>query len=112
MTTYTAAAVCKSSLPDRDGALWFSECKPARSVGSRRRGKITEYPNGMSYGSQPYSIATGPDGALWFTEAAGARIGRIRPTEVTEYFDGITPTERPDDITVGPDGAMWFAEFE
>ncbi len=34
----------------------------------------------------PFSIASGPDGNLWFTENYGARIGRITPSgDVTEF---------------------------
>ena len=39
-------------------------------------GQVTEYASGISPNAQPYGIAAGPDGALWFTEFAG-RIGRI-----------------------------------
>ncbi len=113
ITTYTASGGLQDITAGPDGALWFTEMQAGKIGRITRHGKITEYSNGISYGSQPYSIATGPDGALWFTEAAGARIGRITTNgKVTEYSDGITPTERPDDITVGPDGAMWFTEFE
>jgi streptogramin lyase len=41
-------------------------------------GAFTEHPVPTS-GSAPYGITTGPDGALWFTEAFGNRIGRITP---------------------------------
>jgi virginiamycin B lyase len=30
-------------------------------------------------GAQPARIATGPDGALWFTEYAADQLGRIEP---------------------------------
>jgi virginiamycin B lyase len=36
--------------------------------------------------SGPYGIAAGPDGALWFTEMRGGRIGRITTGgEVSAY---------------------------
>jgi streptogramin lyase len=37
-------------------------------------------------GSSPTSITVGPDGALWFTEQTGNKIGRITTAGViTEY---------------------------
>ena len=65
-----------------------------------------EFP--ISPGSAPHGIAAGPDGALWFTEYAGNRIGRITTGgSVTEFT---VPSGGPDHITAGPDGALWFTE--
>jgi virginiamycin B lyase len=61
--------------------------------------------------SQPAGITVGPDGALWFTEENGHKIGRITTAgQITEYP---TPTQpsAPNEITTGPDGALWFTEF-
>jgi virginiamycin B lyase len=59
--------------------------------------------------SRPSAITTGPDGALWFTEAAG-KVGRITTGgSITEFpikGGGILHS-----ITTGPDGALWFTEF-
>ncbi|WP_200948561.1 MULTISPECIES: hypothetical protein [unclassified Bradyrhizobium] len=59
--------------------------------------------------SRPSAITRGPDGALWFTEAAG-RIGRITTDgELTEFpikGGGVVNA-----ITTGPDGALWFTNF-
>jgi streptogramin lyase len=61
--------------------------------------------------SQPVSIVSGPDGALWFTEGFGNKIGRITPDGVvTDEYPIPTPASSPDDITLGPDGILWFAE--
>jgi hypothetical protein len=59
--------------------------------------------------SATYDIATGPDGALWFTEQGTGQIGRITPSgTITEYATwGITPGFL-NNIAAGPDGAMWF----
>ncbi len=58
----------------------------------------------------PYSLTTGPDGALWFTLVHSGRIGRLVPGE--------EPTSHrldlhcgPTVITQGPDGALWFTEY-
>ena len=58
-----------------------------------------------------FGITTGPDGALWFTEALDNKIGRISTAGVfTEYpvpnLNG--RTAGPSSITSGPDGALWF----
>lgn len=73
-------------------------------------GTITEFPTLTPF-SEPFGIAAGPDGAMWFTEFNGNNIGRITPSgTVTELP---TPTSRsaPFAIAAGPDGAMWFTEF-
>ena len=61
--------------------------------------------------SNPYTIATGPDGALWFTESHGNKIGRITTAgAITEY--GIPSADtQPLAIIPGPDGAMWFTAY-
>jgi virginiamycin B lyase len=65
---------------------------------------ITEYPIPTA-NNGPQGITTGPDGALWFTEGNGNKIGRITTTGViTEYP---VPTAGSG-ITAGPDGALWF----
>ena len=70
-----------------DGALWFTEASCIREPGSRcivgnkigritTTGLVTEFTI-PSDGSGPHSITTGPDGALWFTEYYGSRVGRL-----------------------------------
>ena len=70
-----------------DGALWFTEASCVREPGSRctvgnkigritTTGVVTEF-SIPSDGSGSHSITTGPDGALWFTEYYGSRIGRL-----------------------------------
>lgn len=82
------------------------------------RGKVTEFPLPTG-GSGPDSITTGPDGALWFTESDGNRIGRSTtdgqihefplPYNFAEH-EAPFSTRAPGDIIVGPDGALWFTE--
>ena len=55
---------------------------------------ITEYPVPTAglpgLGSEPDGIAAGPDGAIWFTEAIGNKIGRISvvPTSKEQCKNG------------------------
>ena len=72
---------------------------------------VSEFPSGAS--SSPYSITTGPDNALWFTDATDNAIGRIDPSshQISEYT---LPTQQfagLRGITVGPDGAIRFTEY-
>ncbi len=61
--------------------------------------------------SNPNSIVAGPDGALWFTEWIGNKIGRITTAgAITEFSNGISPNSDPSIIKVGPDGNLWFSE--
>jgi streptogramin lyase len=67
---------------------------------------IAEFP----VSGQPYGIALGPDGNIWFTERLGNRIGRITPNGVISEFAIPTPGSEPMSIAVGPDGNLWFTE--
>ena len=55
-------------------------------------------------------IAPGPDGALWFTEASGSKIGRITLGGTVTEFSTLTANAQPLGIVAGPDCAMWFTE--
>lgn len=69
----------------------------------RRRNQLHRLGNRL-----PIGIASGPDGALWFTNATHfGSIGRISTSGVVSNFTG-TGIETPLSITTGPDGALWF----
>ena len=71
-------------------------------------GKLTEFPLTSAVG---LSIAGGPDGALWFTEPAANKIGRMTTTGVlTNEFGVSTASSGVFDIAAGPDNALWFTE--
>jgi virginiamycin B lyase len=73
---------------------------------------MTYFTKGISSGVALQDITLGPDGALWFTESTGDRIGRItKRGKITEYSAGITPGAKPYSIAPGPDGALWFTEI-
>src|ERR1017187_4158007 len=76
---------------------------------------ITEYPVPttsvfIQANGNPYGIAAGPDGALWFTEGIANKIGRITTTGAFTEYPVPTPFSGLDPITAGPDGALWFTE--
>ena len=68
-----------------DGALWFTESgsSEAANVGGNKIGRINLATRRLqqlpvpTMGSAPSGIAVGPDGAIWFTEAQGNKIGRV-----------------------------------
>lgn len=72
-------------------------------------GVITEYPIPTS-SSAPQQVTKGPDGALWFTEALGNKIGRI--TTSGSITETAIPTYNSAAVGIanGPDGALWFTE--
>jgi streptogramin lyase len=65
---------------------------------------ITEYAVPTA-GSAPTGIAAGPDGALWFTEFSGNKIGRMTPDGVvTNEFTVPTASSSSVGIAAGPEG--------
>jgi virginiamycin B lyase len=54
----------------------------------------------------------GPDGALWFTELGGQKIGRITTGGAATDFAVPTTPSSPLGIVTGPDGALWFTETQ
>ena len=66
---------------------------------------FTEFPTS----GPPWSIIAGPDGALWFTEAESAKIGRITTAGMITEFPIPQANADPTAITTGADGALWFS---
>src|SRR5204863_382337 len=57
------------------------------------------------------SLATGPDGNVWFTDCRDSRIGKVTiGGEVTEYPtpSACIVSEGVDGIATGPDGNIWY----
>ena len=101
--------------------MWFTEPVSGKIERITADGKINEFalPNPDA---QPWGITTGPDGALWFTEAScirkpgprciiGNKIGRITTAGLVTEFTVPTDGSGPHSITAGPDGALWFTEY-
>jgi len=58
--------------------------------------------SGLTANAEPFGITAGPDGALWFTELVGNRIGRITTGEaVSEFPSGLPPGNIPEQIVTG-----------
>src|ERR1700683_4897618 len=70
---------------------------------------FTEYPIPTA-SSGPIAIATGPDGALWFTEFYTNKIGRVTTAAAFTEYPIPTPSSGPTAIAAGADNAVWFIE--
>jgi virginiamycin B lyase len=66
-------------------------------------------PGGGIEGTEPTRIVAGPDGALWFTEQAATRIGRVTTSGSFSFFP-LPSGGNTYGIAVGPDGRIWFTE--
>src|SRR4051812_36530243 len=71
------------------------------AAGATSTGAIKEYAIPTA-DSNPQRIATGPDGNLWFTEAAGNKIGRITTSGAITEFPVPTPDAGLSWIAPGP----------
>ena len=77
----------------------------AKTSGRAVRGQsIAEFPIPTAAGL-PSGIAAGSDGAIWFAEFGGNRIGRITPAGAITEFPIPTPESGPTLLAAGPDGA-------
>jgi streptogramin lyase len=57
-------------------------------------------------------IAAGPDGALWFSELTGGKLGRITTAGVITEYPAPTPNSDALGIVAGPDGNLWLTEYQ
>jgi streptogramin lyase len=97
-----------------DGNMWVAEGFGSGAGNANAIAKITPAGQVTEYtiptaDSVPDDITVGSDGALWFTEEAGDKIGRITTSgQITEITlpSGATPQS----IASGPDGNIWFTE--
>src|SRR5262249_53928627 len=113
-------STCAAIAPGPDGNIWFTESDHNHSSIRIARIDLTKLngcdsnpalciaefvvPGGIDVG---YSgIASGPDGALWFTD--NGKVGRITTAGVITQFSAASATPQGG-ITLGPDGALWYA---
>ena len=74
-------------------------------------------PSDIALGSpEPWSIANGTDGYIWFTDNRLNRIGRLRPegSGTFAFSEWVIPTgaSAPRGIAVNKTGKVWFTEFQ
>src|ERR1035437_2009660 len=68
---------------------------------------INQFP--LTSDIQPWDIAAGPDGNVWYTVNGNSKVGRITTAGVITELS-LPNTSWPIGIVAGPDGAMWFTE--
>jgi len=56
------------------------------------------------------AVAVAPDGAVWFTELRGHRLGRLADGKITE-FELPRPDARPVGIAVDGSNNVWYADL-
>jgi virginiamycin B lyase len=88
---------------------------PFPHAGAAPIGTVTTF---CARGDGPTSIATGPDGKLWFTNLFNASIGRMTTSGATTTFNSPGPDlvdsaiYTPVGITPGPDGNLWYLNYQ
>lgn len=96
LTSKAAAVLCASLVLGSVASGPVDAAQPAGQVTS------VELPAGVA----AQRLAADPDGAVWFTDPAGQRIGRRSTTGVVSLF--AVDQGRPTDIEWG-DGRIWFS---
>jgi polyhydroxybutyrate depolymerase len=61
--------------------------------------------------AEPFDLAAGPDGSVWFTEFRADMIGRISQSGVLTQYKVPTAGAGPYQIAAGPQGSMCFTEY-
>jgi virginiamycin B lyase len=96
-----------------DGNVWACASDSSLIMRVTPSGTLTTFAT-PSANAQPYGIATGPDGNLYFTEpgvnGATNKIARITPSGTTTEFAIPTALSGPTLISAGPNNTMWFTE--
>lgn len=104
-----------------DGQLWFAETGPGDAAPSdfgannnigeiSVSGEIKEFRLPMT-DSDPAGVVLGPDGNVWFTEAATGDVRQITAGgKISDPFPAGTVTSMPAGIVTGPDANLWFTE--
>jgi streptogramin lyase len=86
----------------------------AAAVPAESAGSITLYHSPKislsTSGNSDNGITAGPDGALWFANAANQTIGRITTYGRVTAYQG-NGIGNPWPITTGPDGALWVGNW-
>ena len=93
------------------GGVWFTESAASKVAFMAVDGAIAEYST-LTPQSEPLGIAAAVDGAIWFAEYAGDKIGEFVPStgQMLESVHPLTPRAEPNSIAQGPDGSLWFTE--
>jgi streptogramin lyase len=89
--------------------LWVTEKNTSRIARVSTEGSVVEY--SLPGESGPTGISEGPDGNLWFTDYASARIGELTQAGTIAAEFALPAGSEPKTIVSGPDGDLWFGEW-
>ncbi|MDO9354543.1 MAG: hypothetical protein Q7T55_12660, partial [Solirubrobacteraceae bacterium] len=94
---------------DAAGNLWSTDPSGPLLIRSDKTGESVEFATGPA-GRRPVDLATGQDGNVWFTTAAGSEIGRVTPGGDLTFSSVAVHAER---IVAGTgDTTAWFTSAE
>lgn len=96
-----------------DGNIWVAEPLNAGVNRVEPAGAVTRFDIPKAPARNPFGLAWGSDGALWFTAGPRGAVGRVSADGV---FLGeiVLPLPLPqvgDDLALGVDGALWVLAF-
>jgi len=76
-------------------------------------GSVTEFSAGLNSGAEPFGIALGANGNMWFTDnGTTPAVGEITPSgTITEFSTGLNSGAFPFGIALGANGNMWFTDL-
>ena len=76
-------------------------------------GKVTSTGAATSYtskGVDPFGVALGPDGAVWYAEFQASAVGWVNAAGTTGEVTGMSAGAGPRYVATGPGNTVWFTE--
>jgi streptogramin lyase len=112
MTQYTIPGLTSASesiddIIGPDKRVWFTT--DFNGIGARDASGNTVLYNIANNSEQPTKLANGPDGNLWFTEYAGANIGKITPSGMVKEYN-VGGGANNFGIVGGPHNTIWWTD--
>jgi virginiamycin B lyase len=90
-------------------SIWFTEYSATMLGRMEPAGAFKQV--ALDLDGFPERLTVARDGAVWFTDPPGGRIGQIFPdSNKAEYYFVPTPKSGPAGITAARDGSIWFTE--
>ncbi len=104
------SAASNGSQPCATDELWFT-LENTDQIGILNESAEYDFYTLPNPGSEPYGIACGINGYMWFTEYEGNRIGTF-DTATNTFTEYTIPTSasEPTAIALGSDNGLWFTE--
>jgi virginiamycin B lyase len=89
--------------------IWFTEYSAAMLGRMQPAGAFKQVE--LDDDGFPERLSVARDGAVWFTDPQGGRIGRLLPdSNKADYYFVPTPKSGPASIAAARDGSIWFTE--